>query len=37
MYEKTVIVIALDYSTSMGGSKWRNALRGAKELLEYLK
>jgi hypothetical protein len=37
IYESGIIVIALDKSISMGGSKWRNANESIKELIEYLR
>ena len=30
-----IIVIALDMSGSMSGSRWRNAIKGAKQLVDY--
>ena len=37
IHESGIIVIALDKSTSMAGSKWRNANNGTKQLIEFLK
>jgi len=30
MFEKTLIVISIDESGSMSGSRWRNAVHGSK-------
>lgn len=30
-----IIVIALDMSGSMSGSRWTNAVKGAKQLVDY--
>jgi len=37
MYEKTLIVILLDESGSMSGSRWRNSVNGSKDLIKFLK
>ena len=37
MYEKTLIVIMLDESGSMSGSRWRNSVNGGKDLIKFLK
>jgi hypothetical protein len=37
IHESGIIVIALDKSTSMGGSKWRNANKGTQSLIEYVR
>ncbi len=37
MYEKTLIVIMLDESGSMSGSRWRNSVNGSKDLIKFLK
>ena len=35
--EPGIIVIALDESGSMSGKPWENAVKGAKQLIEYMK
>lgn len=30
MYEKTVVIIAIDESGSMSGNRWNNAVNGSK-------
>jgi Mg-chelatase subunit ChlD len=37
MYEKTLIIIAIDESGSMSGSRWNNSVNGSKELVNYLR
>jgi Mg-chelatase subunit ChlD len=37
MYEKTLILIMIDESGSMSGSRWRNAVKGSKELINFLR
>ena len=36
LHESSVIVIALDKSNSMGGSKWTNVRNGAKYLINFI-
>jgi uncharacterized protein with von Willebrand factor type A (vWA) domain len=37
MNEKTLIIIMLDESGSMSGSRWRNSVNGSKDLIQFLK
>ena len=36
MYEKTLVIIILDESGSMSGSRWKNSVNGSKDLIKYL-
>lgn len=37
MYEKTLIIIAIDESGSMSGTRWKNSVNGSKELIIFLR
>jgi Mg-chelatase subunit ChlD len=37
MYEKTLIIIAIDESGSMSGTRWRNSVNGSKDLVDFLR
>jgi len=37
MHDSAVVVICIDMSGSMSGSRWNNAVKGAKQLIEFIK
>jgi len=37
MIDSSVIVICIDESGSMSGARWNNAVKGAKDLIEFIK
>jgi len=36
MTDSSVVVICIDESGSMSGSRWNNATKGAKDLIEFI-
>jgi uncharacterized protein YegL len=37
MHDSAVVVICIDMSGSMSGSRWNNAVKGAKQLIDYIR
>jgi len=37
MVDSSVVVICIDESGSMSGSKWNNAVKGAKDLINFIR
>ena len=37
MHDSAVVVICIDMSGSMSGSRWNNAVMGAKQLIDFIK
>ena len=37
MRESAVVVMCIDMSSSMSGSKWNNIVVGAKQLIDYIR
>ena len=37
MHDSAVVVICIDMSGSMSGSRWNNAVKGAKQLIDHIK
>ena len=37
MHDSAGVVICIDMSGSMSGSRWNNAVKGAKQLIDYIR